>query len=105
MTMEELNEMTAVEELESDIVELTVDEMRNKFIDLSLFMDASPITVYPSTPFRRLYRIFLHMGMRHMVVLNNDSSLHGLITRKDLWVHAGIRLTDSCIRFNMRSGF
>jgi len=105
MTMDELQEMTAVEELESDIVELTVEEMQSKFLDLTMFMDSSPITVYPSTPFRRLYRIFLQMGMRHMTVVNSDSSLLGIITRKDLWIHAGIRLTDSCTRFNMRSGF
>ena len=105
MTMHELQEMTAVEELESDVVELTVEEMQSKFLDLTMFMDSSPITVYRSTPFRRLYRIFLQMGMRHMTVINADSSLLGIITRKDLWTHAGIRLTDSCTRFNMRSGF
>jgi len=105
VTLEELYEMTATEELDDSIVELTAAEMRDKYLDLSLFMDSSPVTVFPSTPFRRLYRIFLQMGMRHMAVVNPDSSLMGIITRKDLWVHAGIRLTDSCTRFNMRSGF
>lgn len=79
--------------------------MQTKYLDLSMFMDSSPVTVYPSTPFRRMYRIFLQMGMRHMAVVSPDSSLMGLITRKDLWIHAGVRLTDSCTRFNMRSGF
>lgn len=105
LSKDELDEMTAVEELHSDIVELTVEDMQNKYLDLTMFMDSSPVTVYPSTPFRRMYRIFLQMGMRHMTVVSPDSSLLGLITRKDLWVHAGVRLTDSCTRFNMRSGF
>jgi len=105
VSKEQLEEMTAVEELQSEVVELTEEEMENRFLDLTMFMDSSPVTVYPSTPFRRMYRIFLQMGMRHMAVVSSESSLLGLITRKDLWIHAGVRLTDSCTRFNMRSGF
>eukprot|EP00658_Telonema_sp_P-2_P069151 TRINITY_DN5823_c0_g1_i1.p1 TRINITY_DN5823_c0_g1~~TRINITY_DN5823_c0_g1_i1.p1 ORF type:complete len:510 (+),score=80.18 TRINITY_DN5823_c0_g1_i1:236-1765(+) len=85
-------------------VDLSEDEL-DEFLDLTMFMDASPITVYRRTPFRRLYRIFLQMGMRHMCVVAEDSSLLGLVTRKDLWKHAQICLTDSCLRLNMRSGF
>jgi len=104
---QELQDLTAPD-TSADASTLTVElaeEELNEWIDLTLFMDASPVTVYRRTPFRRLYRIFLQMGMRHMCVVSEDSSLLGLVTRKDLWKHAKIRLEDSCIRFNMRSGF
>lgn len=103
----ELQDLTAPDasaDASTLIVELAEEEL-NEWVDLTLFMDASPVTVYRKTPFRRLYRIFLQMGMRHMCVVGEDSSLLGLVTRKDLWNHAKIRLSDSCIRFNMRSGF
>jgi len=103
-TQDDLISYTAIEELTDDVVQMLPEEME-MCIDLTMFMDSSPITVYPTTPFRRLYRIFLQMGMRHMIVVDNDSSLVGLITRKDLWMYAGVRLTDSCTRYNMRSGF
>ena len=102
----ELAELTAP--ISSHGVTLQVDvteEELDEYLDLALFMDASPVTVYCRTPFRRMYRIFLQMGMRHMCVISEDSSLLGMVTRKDLWNEAKIKLTDSCIRFNMRSGF
>jgi chloride channel 6 len=102
--LEELTAPDAKPDGSSLNVELTEEEL-DEYLDLTMFMDASPITVYRRTPFRRMYRIFLQMGMRHMCVVGEDSSLLGLVTRKDLWEHAQICLTDSCIRFNMRSGF
>ena len=36
----------------------------------------------------RAYRMFLSLGLRHLPVLDEDGSLAGILTRKDLIAHA-----------------
>ena len=47
-------------------------------------MHQSPFTVDALCPLPRLWRLFRSMGMRHLVVLDEEHCVCGIITRKDL---------------------
>lgn len=52
-------------------------------IDLRPHCDPSPYTVYQTLPLRRVFRLFTTMGLRHLVVVDSQSHVVGMITRKD----------------------
>ena len=52
-------------------------------IDLRPHCDPSPYTVYETMPLRRVFRLFTTMGLRHLVVVDSQSHVVGMITRKD----------------------
>lgn len=47
-------------------------------------MDTSPYTINASSSVQRCYRFFRTMGLRHLVVLDGDHRVTGIITRKDI---------------------
>ena len=51
------------------------------------YADRSPITVFPHTTVARAYSIFRKLGLRHLVVLERDGRVCGMITRKDLMLY------------------
>ncbi len=53
-------------------------------IDLRPHCDRSPYTVCETLPLRRVFRLFTTMGLRHLVVVDRQSLVVGMITRKDL---------------------
>jgi len=59
-------------------------EEREYHMDLSPFMNPTPSTVLSSTSLPQMFRIFRAIGLRHMVVLNDNNEVVGMITRKDL---------------------
>ena len=59
----------------------------HNLIDLMDYADRSPITVFPHTTVARAYSIFRKLGLRHLVVIERDGRVCGMITRKDLMLY------------------
>ncbi|KAK7111918.1 H(+)/Cl(-) exchange transporter 7-like [Littorina saxatilis] len=53
-------------------------------VNLEPFMNKAPYTVSESASFPRIFRLFRGLGLRHLVVINGDSEVLGMVTRKDL---------------------
>lgn len=53
-------------------------------VDCKMFMNPSPYTVSEGTSAPRLFRLFRALGLRHMVVVDQDHRVCGIITRQDL---------------------
>ena len=51
-------------------------------------MDMSPITVQPKSTVLRLYSIFRGLGLRHLVVVDTEFCVAGIVTRNELTEHA-----------------
>jgi Mg/Co/Ni transporter MgtE len=58
------------------------------FLDVSFYMDMSPITVQPRSTVLRLYGIFRGLGLRHLVVVDTEFCVAGIVTRNELTEHA-----------------
>ncbi|KAI5723524.1 hypothetical protein M8J76_007564 [Diaphorina citri] len=75
--------------------DLVVSENDRSFtVKLNLFMNTSPFSVQDSTSLPRVFKLFRALGLRHVVVVNNNNHVVGMITRKDLaryrvWRHGG----------------
>ena len=53
-------------------------------IDLEPAMNIGPHLVSPECPLSRAYTMFCFLGLRHLVVVDTDHHVVGIITRKDL---------------------
>jgi CBS domain-containing protein len=53
-------------------------------LDLRRIMHRTPFTVDALTPLQRVWRLFRAMGLRHLVVLDGNHCVCGMITRADL---------------------
>ncbi|ETO17739.1 chloride channel protein [Reticulomyxa filosa] len=60
------------------------DELDTLFIDLSPYIYLSPITVSPHTPINIVYSIFRGLGMRHLICLDENEKIAGVITCHEL---------------------
>ena len=56
------------------------------------YADRSPITVFPHTTVARAYSILRKLGLRHLVVIERNGRVCGMVTRKDLMLY---KLVDS----------
>ena len=65
---------------------LLVGKNKN-IVDVMEYADRSPITVFPHTTVARAYSIFRKLGLRHLVVLERNGEVCGMITRKDLMLY------------------
>ena len=62
----------------------------SRVIDLRPHCDRSPFMVHEMLPLRRAARLFVNMGLRHLVVVDDRMQVKGLLTRKDfLHAHEG----------------
>lgn len=50
-------------------------------------MDAAPYTINDNASIQRCYRFFRTMGLRHLIVLDGDHRVIGMISRKDITEH------------------
>ena len=57
-------------------------------MDISFYMDMSPITVQPKSTVLRLYSIFRGLGLRHLIVVDTEFCVAGIVTRNELTEHA-----------------
>lgn len=69
------------------------EEEKEMHLDLSYYMNQSPYTVSHTMSFPRIFRLLRHLGLRHVIVINHQNEVIGIITRKDLaklkiWRHA-----------------
>nr|XP_017008425.2 LOW QUALITY PROTEIN: H(+)/Cl(-) exchange transporter 7 [Drosophila takahashii] len=60
-----------------------LDEKINYTVDLSMFMNPSPVRVNPHDSVPRIFQIFRALGLRHLLVINNENRIAGIITRRD----------------------
>ncbi|XP_068221966.1 H(+)/Cl(-) exchange transporter 7 isoform X2 [Palaemon carinicauda] len=63
-------------------------------IDLRPFINPSPYSVVACSTLPRIFNLFRALGLRHLVVTNDDNEVVGMVTRKDLvkyrvWKHRG----------------
>ncbi|XP_034782978.1 H(+)/Cl(-) exchange transporter 7-like [Acipenser ruthenus] len=64
-------------------IHVSQDE-RNCMMDLSEFMNPTPYTVPQETSLPRVFKLFRALGLRHLVVVDEENRVVGLVTRKDL---------------------
>jgi chloride channel 7 len=57
-------------------------------VDLTHDMNETPATVMQDSNLAETYKMFRALGLRHLVVINSDHQVIGMITRKDLMVDA-----------------
>lgn len=57
---------------------------REKWIDLSSYMNGHPHTMRVGSSFSRIFGMFRVMGLRHLTIVDNRNRLQGVVTRKDL---------------------
>ncbi|XP_017123286.1 H(+)/Cl(-) exchange transporter 7 [Drosophila elegans] len=60
-----------------------LDEKINYTVDLSMFMNPSPVRVNPHDSVPRIFQIFRALGLRHLLVINSENRIAGIITRRD----------------------
>ena len=76
-----------------DIENLSVSESeRSLLLDLRPYMDTAPFTIRQQASLQRSYRMFRTLGLRHLIVVNIQNIVLGIITRKDL-AHVHTRRT------------
>lgn len=67
---------------------------RDCYMDLRPFMNPSPYTVHENVSLSRVFKLFRALGLRHIVVVNENNEVVGIVTRKDIarfrmWSHRG----------------
>jgi chloride channel 7 len=81
-----------------DIKDIHLDSAEmNCWLDVRPYMDTAPYAIHSSSSVSRCYRFFRTLGLRHLIVLDGDHRVTGIITRKDLtesrlehhWFHEG----------------
>lgn len=71
-----------------DLTTLNIAPQQYKgVIDLTPYIDDGVISIQGHTPMGRVHRLFLSVGLRHLVVTDVDNEVKGIITRKDLYSH------------------
>eukprot|EP00981_Chlorochromonas_danica_P015383 scaffold11846_cov149-Ochromonas_danica.AAC.14 len=57
------------------------------WLDMRAYMDSSPIVVNEGASIRRCYDLFRTLGLRHLIVVDGELLVKGIITRSDLDEH------------------
>lgn len=57
---------------------------RDYHVDLVPIMNSTPTTCLHSTSMPQMFNLFRALGLRHMLVLNDNNEVVGMVTRKDL---------------------
>ncbi|KAL7051504.1 hypothetical protein ACKWTF_004484 [Chironomus riparius] len=67
-----------------DDIKLSNDKLAYKYtINMEIFMNPSPYKVHQATSVPRIFMLFRALGLRHLVVVNDDNHVTGIISRKD----------------------
>lgn len=61
-----------------------LEKNRNKKINLGVYMNACPYTVYANSKLTKVFRLYRGMALRHVPVINLSNEVVGIITRKEL---------------------
>ncbi|XP_065899920.1 H(+)/Cl(-) exchange transporter 7-like [Dysidea avara] len=62
---------------------LTAEEM-DYYIDLKPFINNTPFTAYDTSYYPKIFGLFRALGLRHLVIVNRDNEVVGMVTRKDI---------------------
>ncbi|CAG7629207.1 unnamed protein product [Allacma fusca] len=60
------------------------DEERHFTVDLQPIMNPAPYTALNNASMPRIFRLFRGLGLRHLVIVNDNNKVVGIVTRKDL---------------------
>ncbi|EDW85571.2 uncharacterized protein Dwil_GK23152 [Drosophila willistoni] len=60
-----------------------LDNKENYTVDLSMFMNPSPIRVNTHDSVPKIFQTFRALGLRHMLAITNENRIAGIITRRD----------------------
>lgn len=66
------------------IARLLTDEYEGKWVNLSLYVDMSSVSIPETFSLERGYNLFRTMGLRHITVTNKFNAPVGILSRKDL---------------------
>ena len=66
------------------------EEERQKFIDVRPYMNRSPHLLYEVASAKQAFRLFREVGLRHLIVINNELQVTGIITRNHLQLNVVI---------------
>ncbi|MEW5297643.1 MAG: hypothetical protein WDW36_000839 [Sanguina aurantia] len=66
-----------------------IAEVKTLYLDLRPYMNRSPFTVRKDCSASRAHQAFVNLGLRHLVVVDAQNHVVGVITRKDLDHAAG----------------
>lgn len=69
-----------------DEVDLSEEDMRS-WLDLRNYMETAPFTMNENASVSRCYRLFRTMGLRHLILTNEQHEVTGIITRHDITEH------------------
>eukprot|EP00595_Chromulina_sp_UTEXLB2642_P002816 CAMPEP_0196768430 /NCGR_PEP_ID=MMETSP1095-20130614/42743_1 /TAXON_ID=96789 ORGANISM="Chromulina nebulosa, Strain UTEXLB2642" /NCGR_SAMPLE_ID=MMETSP1095 /ASSEMBLY_ACC=CAM_ASM_000446 /LENGTH=419 /DNA_ID=CAMNT_0042138009 /DNA_START=1457 /DNA_END=2716 /DNA_ORIENTATION=- len=69
-----------------DEIELNNDDL-SCWIDVRAYMDTAVYSINESSSIQKSYRFFRTMGLRHLVVVDGDHKVTGIITRHDITEH------------------
>mmetsp|Transcript_12874 Transcript_12874/g.13318 ORF Transcript_12874/g.13318 Transcript_12874/m.13318 type:complete len:934 (-) Transcript_12874:30-2831(-) len=64
-------------------IQLSSEEM-SMFLDLRAYMDTSAFMIHESASVARTHNEFRTMGLRHLVVIDSNHHVVGIVTRKDI---------------------
>lgn len=60
------------------------EDSGNYILDVSDYMDNSPLTVRCGFPVSKVYTLFRSLGLRHLICVDDSARACGMITRKEL---------------------
>eukprot|EP01083_Nonionella_stella_P000023 54_1 len=64
---------------------ISFSDLNTFYVDFSPYLHLTPFTVAPYTPVDRVYTLFRGLGLRHLVVLDeNNKQIDGIITARNL---------------------
>lgn len=58
---------------------------REMHLDLEPYLNCAPYIAQKDSSFPRVFRLFRALGLRHLVVVNDEYAVVGIVTRKDLF--------------------
>eukprot|EP01060_Flectonema_neradi_P018462 TRINITY_DN2529_c1_g2_i1.p1 TRINITY_DN2529_c1_g2~~TRINITY_DN2529_c1_g2_i1.p1 ORF type:complete len:866 (+),score=120.95 TRINITY_DN2529_c1_g2_i1:50-2647(+) len=64
---------------------IKTDGLLDHWIDLRPYMNPQPFLVPDDFSFSRCYKLFRSVGTRHILVINDQHVISGIVTRYDLW--------------------
>eukprot|EP00798_Chlamydomonas_sp_ICE-L_P028786 gene28786-31974_t len=63
--------------------------LKDLYIDMRPYMNRSPFTIRTECSASRAHEVFVGLGLRHLIVVDQHNNIAGMITRKDLDHAAG----------------
>ena len=73
-------------------------------LDLRPYMHGSPHVLPSRAPAYQTFRLFRDMGLRHVIVVDENNDLTGIVTRHDLTEQAIHDIVNSSHRFTSAAG-